>query len=98
MLVGGTARVYNSRAQALNILKRDAHATPVLDVLSLGAHQLLGEREARGHIVLGKAEGLAAKLAGAFLGQRRRGLAGSERVARIRDPADGPHDRAGDHE
>lgn len=33
-VVGGTARVYNSRAQALNILKRDPHATPVLDVLT----------------------------------------------------------------
>jgi predicted dehydrogenase len=33
-VVGGTARVYNSRAQALNILQRDPHATPVLDVLT----------------------------------------------------------------
>src|SRR5688572_8503196 len=33
-VVGGTARVYNSRAVALNILKRDPHATPVLDVLT----------------------------------------------------------------
>ena len=33
-IVGGTARVYNSRAVALNILKRDPHATPVLDVLT----------------------------------------------------------------
>ncbi|HEY7742382.1 MAG TPA: Gfo/Idh/MocA family oxidoreductase, partial [Burkholderiales bacterium] len=33
-IIGGTARVYNSRAQALNILKRDPHATPVLDVLT----------------------------------------------------------------
>jgi predicted dehydrogenase len=33
-VVGGTARVYNSRAQAFAILKRDAHATPVLDVLT----------------------------------------------------------------
>ncbi len=31
---GGLARVYNSRAQALAILKRDPHATPVLDVLT----------------------------------------------------------------
>ena len=33
-VIGGTARVYNSRAVALNILKRDPHATPVLDVLT----------------------------------------------------------------
>ena len=33
-LIGGTARVYNSRAQAFAILKRDPHATPVVDVLT----------------------------------------------------------------
>jgi predicted dehydrogenase len=33
-VVGGLARVYNSRAQAFSILKRDAHATPVVDVLT----------------------------------------------------------------
>ncbi len=33
-VVGGLARVYNSRAQAFAILKRDPHATPVLDVLT----------------------------------------------------------------
>jgi predicted dehydrogenase len=33
-VVGGLARVYNSRAQAFSILKRDPHATPVLDVLT----------------------------------------------------------------
>ena len=33
-VVGGTARVYNSRSQAFAILKRDPHATPVLDVLT----------------------------------------------------------------
>ncbi|MEO7402504.1 MAG: Gfo/Idh/MocA family oxidoreductase [Burkholderiales bacterium] len=33
-IVGGTARVYNSRAQAFAILKRDPHATPVIDVLT----------------------------------------------------------------
>ncbi len=33
-VIGGTARVYNSRAVAFNILKRDPHATPVLDVLT----------------------------------------------------------------
>ena len=33
-IVGGTARVYNSRAQTFAILKRDPHATPVLDVLT----------------------------------------------------------------
>ena len=33
-IIGGTARVYNSRAIAFNILKRDPHATPVLDVLT----------------------------------------------------------------
>src|SRR3984893_13082927 len=33
-VVGGTGRVYNSRAQAFAILKRDPHATPVLDVLT----------------------------------------------------------------
>jgi predicted dehydrogenase len=31
---GGLARVYNSRSQAFAILKRDPHATPVLDVLT----------------------------------------------------------------
>jgi predicted dehydrogenase len=31
---GALARVYNSRAQAFAILKRDPHATPVLDVLT----------------------------------------------------------------
>jgi predicted dehydrogenase len=33
-IVGAHARVYNSRAQAFAILKRDPHATPVLDVLT----------------------------------------------------------------
>lgn len=33
-ITGGLARVYNTRAQAFSILKRDAHATPVLDVLT----------------------------------------------------------------
>ncbi len=33
-VLGGTARVYNSRAQAFAILRRDPHATPVLDVLT----------------------------------------------------------------
>ena len=33
-IVGGLARVYNSRAQAFSILKRDPHATPVMDVLT----------------------------------------------------------------
>ena len=33
-IIGGTARVYNSRAQAFSILKRDPHATPVNDVLT----------------------------------------------------------------
>ncbi|HTP94523.1 MAG TPA: Gfo/Idh/MocA family oxidoreductase [Burkholderiales bacterium] len=33
-VIGGLARVYNSRAQAFAILKRDPHATPVLDVLT----------------------------------------------------------------
>jgi predicted dehydrogenase len=33
-VIGGTARVYNSRAQAFSILKRDPHATPVVDVLT----------------------------------------------------------------
>jgi predicted dehydrogenase len=33
-IVGGNSRVYNSRAQAFSILKRDPHATPVLDVLT----------------------------------------------------------------
>ena len=31
---GALARVYNSRAQTFAILKRDPHATPVLDVLT----------------------------------------------------------------
>ena len=33
-VIGGLARVYNSRAQTFQILKRDPHATPVLDVLT----------------------------------------------------------------
>ena len=33
-VVGGLARVYNSRAQAFAILKRDPHGTPVIDVLT----------------------------------------------------------------
>src|SRR5919206_3769578 len=33
-VVGGLARVYNGRAQAFAILKRDPHATPVMDVLT----------------------------------------------------------------
>ncbi len=33
-IVGGTGRVYNSRAQAFQILQRSPHATPVLDVLT----------------------------------------------------------------
>ena len=33
-VISGLARVYNSRAQTFQILKRDPHATPVLDVLT----------------------------------------------------------------
>jgi predicted dehydrogenase len=33
-VLGGTARVYNSRTQTFQILKRDPYATPVLDVLT----------------------------------------------------------------
>ncbi len=33
-IIGGHTRVYNSRAQTFQILKRDPHATPVLDVLT----------------------------------------------------------------
>ena len=33
-LLGATARVYNSRAQALAMLRRNAHATPVVDALT----------------------------------------------------------------
>lgn len=33
-VTGGLARVYNSRAQAFAILKRDPHLTPVVDVLT----------------------------------------------------------------
>ena len=33
-LVGGAARVFNSRSQALAMLKRDPHATPVVDALT----------------------------------------------------------------
>lgn len=33
-MVGATTRVYNSRAQAFQILKRSPHASPVLDVLT----------------------------------------------------------------
>jgi predicted dehydrogenase len=33
-ILGATTRVYNSRAQAFQILKRSFHATPVLDVLT----------------------------------------------------------------
>ena len=34
VLTGGAARVFNSRAQALAMLKRDPHATPVVDALT----------------------------------------------------------------
>jgi len=33
-LIGGAARVFNSRAQGLAMLKRDPHATPVVDALT----------------------------------------------------------------
>ncbi len=33
-LIGGAARVFNSRSQALAILKRNPHATPVVDALT----------------------------------------------------------------
>jgi predicted dehydrogenase len=33
-MIGATTRVYNSRAQAFQILKRSPHASPVLDVLT----------------------------------------------------------------
>ena len=33
-MLGATTRVYNSRAQAFQILKRSPHASPVLDVLT----------------------------------------------------------------
>jgi len=33
-IMGGTARVYNTRAQAFEILKRNPEATPVIDVLT----------------------------------------------------------------
>jgi predicted dehydrogenase len=33
-IVGATARVYNSRAQMFEILKRSPHASPILDVLT----------------------------------------------------------------
>jgi len=33
-LIGGAARVFNSRAQALAMLERDPHATPVVDALT----------------------------------------------------------------
>jgi hypothetical protein len=38
---GGLARVYNSRAQTFAILKRDPHATLVLDVLTRRPIRLL---------------------------------------------------------
>ena len=33
-LIGGAARVFNSRSQALAILERNPHATPVVDALT----------------------------------------------------------------
>ena len=33
-LIGGAARVFNSRSQALAMLKRNPHATPVVDALT----------------------------------------------------------------
>jgi len=33
-ILGATARVYNSRAQMFEILKRSPHATPITDVLT----------------------------------------------------------------
>lgn len=40
-IVGATARVYNSRSQAFQILKRSPHATPVLDVLTYYVNLIL---------------------------------------------------------
>ena len=63
-LVGGAARVFNSRSQALAILERNAHATPVVDALTyyvdlmgwLLAGKRLAEVYARGQMgVLKKA-------------------------------------------
>ena len=45
-VLGATTRVYNSRAQAFQILKRSPHASPVLDVLDLlrGSRLLVSRR------------------------------------------------------
>ncbi|OHE23766.1 MAG: hypothetical protein A2X92_04425 [Syntrophus sp. GWC2_56_31] len=40
-MIGATARVYNTRAQAFQILKRSPHASPVLDVLTYYADLIL---------------------------------------------------------
>jgi len=40
-LIGATTRVYNSRSQAFQILKRSPHATPVLDVLTYYVNLIL---------------------------------------------------------
>ena len=64
-LVGGAARVFNSRSQALAILKRNPHATPVVDALTyyvdLMSWLLEGKRVvevyARGHTGVLKSTG-----------------------------------------
>ncbi|MEK6709806.1 MAG: Gfo/Idh/MocA family oxidoreductase [Nitrospinota bacterium] len=64
-VIGGTGRVYNSRAQAFEILKRSAAATPVIDVLTyyvdLACWFLEGSRPAE---VVARGNGLVFKEAG----------------------------------
>lgn len=54
---GGTARVYNTRAQAFEILKRNPEATPVLDVLTYFVDLMLWFNEGNPPIeVIGRAQ------------------------------------------
>lgn len=56
-IAGGTARVYNTRAQAFEILKRNPEATPVVDVLTYFVDLMLWFNEGNPPVeVMGRAQ------------------------------------------
>jgi len=56
-ICGGTARVYNTRAQAMEILKRNPEATPVVDVLTYFVDLMLWFNEGNAPVeVVGRAQ------------------------------------------
>jgi predicted dehydrogenase len=56
-ICGGTARVYNTRAQAFEILKRNPEATPVVDVLTYFVDLMLWFNEGNPPVeVIGRAQ------------------------------------------